>query len=489
MRVARIRKKMRFPSVFLSLGRTPQTGHRSARQQQRRRTMRRLIVEQLEDRRLMAVIDLASLTSSQGTTIFGADETDRSGFSVSSAGDVNGDGFDDMLIGAAFADAQGNTKSGAGDIYVIFGSTSTLATIDLATLGQIGMPAGITIFGAEAGDSTGTHLESAGDVNGDGFDDLIVGAYLADGLGNLTQSAGDTYLLFGGASLPTTINLAILGQPGQAAGIVLFGVDNNDQSGHSVSSAGDINGDGFDDLAIGARFADGPLNARYNSGGAFVIFGNVSLPATINLATLGQSGQPSGITIHGAAANDHAGTSVHNAGDVNGDGFDDLAIGAYLADAGSNKLDAGKAYLVFGGPSLPPMIDLAILGQAGQPAGVTILGTDADDKTGIAVSGSGDVNGDGFDDILIGASFGSGPLNSRGFSGDSYVIFGSVTLPTTIDLTTLGHPGFPSGSPSSEPMRMIEVVLPSTMLEMSMEMDSTTSLSEHPSAMRHRIPI
>lgn len=121
------------------------------------------MVEQMEERRVFATIDLAALTSGQGITIFGADAGDVSGVSVSTAGDVNGDGFDDILIGAQLAKASGNAKLFAGESYVIFGGTSLPSTFDLAALGS----AGITIFGAEEVDYSGFSVSSAGDVNED----------------------------------------------------------------------------------------------------------------------------------------------------------------------------------------------------------------------------------------------------------------------------------------------------------------------------------
>ncbi len=120
---------------------------------------------------LPATIDLATLGSA-GTAIFGADSNDRSGFSVSNAGDVNGDGFDDLLIGARQADASGNAKSYSGDSYLIFGAATLPAAIDLNALGS----AGITIFGGDANDRSGYSVSNGGDVNGDGFDDLLIGA-------------------------------------------------------------------------------------------------------------------------------------------------------------------------------------------------------------------------------------------------------------------------------------------------------------------------
>ncbi len=382
-------------------------------------------VAQLEPRQMLTTIDLATLTAAQGTTIFGADALDSSGHSVSSAGDVNGDGFDDLLIGAREADASGNAKDKAGESYVVFGGASMPATIDLANLGS----AGITIFGADAGDQSGGSVSSAGDVNGDGFDDLLIGASWADASGNAKTNAGDSYVIFGGASLPATIDLANLG----SAGITIFGADAADRSG-SVSNAGDVNGDGFDDLLIGAFFADASGNVKSGAGDSYLIFGAAALPATIDLANLGAAG----ITIFGADAGDFSGSSVSSAGDVNGDGFDDLVIGAFLAAASGNaKSLAGESYVIFGGASLPATIDLATLGSAG----ITIFGADADDRSGISVSGAGDVNGDGFDDLLIGAVWADASGDAKSYAGDSYVIFGGESLPATIDLANLGSAG------------------------------------------------
>ncbi len=142
---------------------------------------------------------------------------------MSSAGDLNGDGFDDLVIGAFSADASGNAKSYAGDSYVIFGAASLPTTIDLASLGS----AGITIFGADAGDRSGFSVSSAGDVNGDGFDDLVIGATGAGASGNAKPGAGDSYVILGAATLPATIDLANLG----SAGIAIFGADTRDYSG------------------------------------------------------------------------------------------------------------------------------------------------------------------------------------------------------------------------------------------------------------------
>jgi hypothetical protein len=396
--------------------------HSNSRRNSHRDHMRHLPIEQLESRCLLTTIDLAALTAAAGTTIFGADAGDFSGWSVSIAGDVNGDGFDDLLIGAFRADASGNAKSSAGESYVIFGGASLPATIDLSSLGS----AGLTIFGADGTDFSGGSVSGAGDVNGDGFDDLLIGASGAAASGNAKGFAGESYVIFGGASLPSTIDLSSLG----SAGLTIFGADAGDRSGVSVSGAGDVNGDGFDDLLIGAYVAAASGNAKSIAGESYVIFGGASLPATIDLSSLGSAG----ITIFGADIGDYSGVSVSGAGDVNGDGFDDLLIGARAAAASGNALlGAGDSYVIFGGASLPATIDLSSLGSAG----LTIFGADAGDRSGISVSGAGDVNGDGFDDLLIGAFWADASGNAKSYAGDSYVIFGGASLPSTIDLAAL----------------------------------------------------
>jgi len=331
-----------------------------------------------------ASVELSLLDGSNGFVLNGIDPGDNSGRSVSGAGDVNGDGIDDLIIGASRADPNGTDS---GETYVVFGSASIWpASIELSSLNGSN---GFVLNGINFRDFSGISVSDAGDVNGDGIDDLIIGAQEADPNGS---ESGETYVVFGSASVwPASIELSSLDG---SNGFVLNGIDFNDLSGRSVSDAGDVNGDGIDDLIIGARLAD-PNGT--DSGETYVVFGSASIwPASIELSLLDGS---NGFVLNGIDPIDNSGRSVSDAGDVNGDGIDDLIIGTRLAN--TNVADSGATYVVFGSASVwPASIELSSLDGSN---GFVLNGIDSGDQSGFSVSGAGDVNGDGIDDLIIGA--------------------------------------------------------------------------------------
>ncbi len=361
-----------------------------------------------------ATINLSTLDGSNGFRLDGAAENDFSGRAVSAAGDVNGDGFDDLLIGAFGA------GSISGSSYVVFGNnTGFNATMNLSTLDGSN---GFRLDGTAEYDASGRAVSTAGDVNGDGFDDLLIGAYGADLNDGLS---GSSYLVFGtNTGFNATLDLSTLDG---SNGFRLDGAAENDFSGRTVSTAGDVNGDGFDDLLIGAVGAT--PNGTY-SGSSYVVFGkSTPFTATQNLSTLDGT---NGFRLDGAAS-DRSGDAVSAAGDVNGDGFDDLLIGAVGAGSFS-----GRSYVVFGKSA--PFTATMNLSTLDGTNGFRLDGA-ASDRSGDAVSAAGDVNGDGFDDLLIGA-IGAEPNGSS--SGSSYVVFGKDTgFNATQNLNTLdGTNGF-----------------------------------------------
>ncbi len=355
--------------------------------------------------------DLSTLDGTNGFVINGISAFDYSGSSVS-AGDFNGDGFQDMIIGASAADPNNQTSAGAS--YVVFGKESSSASVDLSTLNGTN---GFVINGINAADFSGSSV-SAGDFNGDGFDDLIIGASGADP--NNQNDAGASYVIFGkGGSLDASFNLSDLNG---SNGFKINGINAYDRAGSSVSSAGDINGDRFDDLIIGTRGAD--PNGQPNAGASYVVFGKEASSASLDLSALDGN---NGFVINGINAADFSGFSV-SAGDVNGDGFKDMIIGASGADP-NNQSDAGTSYVVFGKADAGASLNLADLNGSN---GFKINGVNAYDSSGTAVSDAGDVNGDGFDDLIIGA-IGADPNNQRE-AGTSYVVFGADKFDPSLNL-------------------------------------------------------
>jgi len=328
------------------------------------------------------------------------------------AGDVNGDGRADLVVGAPYAD--NNTRSNSGSVYVVFGQ-ATATTVDLAALGGNGF----RVDGPAAGAVAGYGAGPAGDVNGDGLMDILVGAHGATF--NARSGSGAAYVVFGTAST-ATIDTATPG----AWGYRIEGATASESAGVRVANGGDVNGDGRADALISARLADN--NGRTDSGSVYVVFGKAST-TTIDLAALGTGGY----RMDGTGAGDWFGNWVANAGDVNGDGRTDSLIGSRLAD-GPNGVDAGAAHVVFGKTDATT-VDTAALGSGGY----RIDGAVAGDNLGWRVSDAGDVNGDGTPDQIVSAPWADN--NGRQGSGSVYVLWGKAGT-GTIDLASLGSGGY-----------------------------------------------
>ena len=352
----------------------------------------------------IALSDIADANNNTGFVLNGVNANDYSGVSVSGAGDVNGDGLDDIIIGAHYA-PHDITSRGAGASYVVFGKSDG-GVVELSTIDNDDNHDGFVLNGVNSNDNSGRSVSGAGDVNGDGLADIIIGASRANG------SRGASYVVFGKTD-GGVVQLSTIADADENNndGFVLNGANGGDRSGRSVSGAGDVNGDGFDDLIVGASNA-APNNS--NSGASYVVFGKTGG----NAVELSDIADNAGFVINGAGVSDRSGYSVSGAGDVNGDGLDDIIIGAFRADPNNNN-DSGTSYLVFGKRD-DKVVELAFV-ELGI-GGFVINGVTMDDYSGVSVSGAGDVDGDGFDDLIVGAS--DAAPNSNDDSGASYVIFG-----------------------------------------------------------------
>lgn len=344
----------------------------------------------------------------------------NAGLSVANGGDVNGDGIPDQIIGA-----PGLTCAVTPVVYVVFGRRGAASNVDLSKIGTPGDTSGYRVTASPGNKNCmlGASVADAGDVNGDGIPDVIIGAPQADNNG--LSGSGSVYVVYGQRGSVHDINLDSLTS---AQGYRIDGAHAGDQLGSSVADVRDVNGDGTPDALIAAPEA--PFNGHNGAGAAYVIFGRVHGATTIDLSLLTAA---QGYEIGGPGPGAGLDESVAQAGDVNGDGIPDALIGEPLNGPG------GVVYVVFATRSRSKPLDLAAIGTPGNTQGQRIVGNSGDDF-GSAVANARDVNGDGIPDQLIGA-----PMISNGSEiGSVYVIFGSRD-PGQRATAAIGTPGNTSG--------------------------------------------
>lgn len=315
------------------------------------------------------------------------------GWSVASAGDLNGDGYSDVAVGAWSASSG---QAGEGLVYVYYGSSS-------------GIPAApnVTLQEDQVSANFGWSVDGAGDVNGDGYSDLLVGATTWEN--NIaTDKEGATFVYHGSAAGLSTV-----------PAVILQSNATNQYMGYSVAGLGDINGDGYSDVGTGGHLA---ARGQSNEGVVWIFLGSAAGVNPVPRHILEQN--------QGAA---QFGGSVSGAGDVNGDGYNDVIIGAHKYDLAPcttppfNTCDDGAIFVYHGSANA--------LGAGANPAYTTRFNTAGYSvQTGWAVSTAGDVNGDGYSDVIVGdwRDDVGGPL----VEGIALIYHGSaagvVTVPATI---------------------------------------------------------
>lgn len=327
------------------------------------------------------------LVGTNGFRITGDLPDAQLGGAVAGAGDVDANGWPDILFAAPQRDIGPNFR--AGRAYLLRGPAS------FSPEQSVNLIAVTTIDGAASDDRAGTALAGAGDWNGDGFADIAIGAPLAN-VGTATD-AGIVGLLFGSTNLPTSITLAVLSGTN---GFLLTGAHTNGEAGASLALLRDFNADGRADLAIGAPGAAG-------TGRVYIVFGASSAPPTFPLESLNGT---NGFIIEGESAFSQTGAALADIGDWNGDGRSDLAIGA---PGYGGFLAPGRVYVVFGRTNAPARIALSTLNGTN---GFALDGYGFFSSLGTALAGA-DVNGDARADLIAGA---------RGLDS-VFILFGAAT--------------------------------------------------------------
>jgi hypothetical protein len=384
-------------------------------------------------RYLENIINLGDL-SVQLTVISGnADDNARSdgnyqsGGSLIASGDIDNDGYQDLLLGSPYADGNDETRETAGQIMVVFGRDQTPpgTIFDQAVKNpkEIGLVIhgadGTSVFGQNQGDSLGYSI-ACGDIDGDGFDDIVMGAPYGDSRNNQRWNAGEVYVIYGASrtELGTEINLESM-----VADLTIWGAygdfpNSPDLTGYSVA-VGNVVGDNKQDIIIGAPGAN---PSETDAGIVWVISGKsrVTQGSEIDL----QAGAD--LRINGVTASSYTGFCV-GTGDINGDEREDILIGAPAAEKNGFRPSAGITYVVYGKQSFSSSVNL----RGGSD--VNIYGANSNDNSGYSLT-VGNLNGDSFNDIMIGIPGGDGPNNNQDNTGEVAIIYGSATLSSDYDI-------------------------------------------------------
>ncbi|MGB4191972.1 MAG: FG-GAP-like repeat-containing protein [Rickettsiales bacterium] len=407
---------------------------------------------------MASTISISDVATSYGVYINGVSAGNQFGYSVSGAGDVNKDGYDDVMVGI---NGNGNNNICS---YVIFGNMSLPSTIYISSISGFGIQG---TYGCQASQNSGL-----GDINKDGYDDVI----------------SNNIIVFGNSSFPSTISSSTMDSRGVT---LLYDGSSSGAAFDSVGGAGDINKDGYNDIIVGnglgvvniiygnttfppsislsktsgkadvfitvaSSYSASALGVSVRGAGdvnrdgyldvimgdsnkniAYVLYGSKSLPSYITTSNI----HSYGFNVTGTSGS--VGWSVSGAGDINKDGYHDIIIGAPNYASG----ELGESYVVYGNNSLPALVNLNDL----QNHGFTLTESSSSGKhIGYAVSGAGDVNGDGYDDFLVDQLYTS---TNSGVS-NLYLLYGAesgfATSAPSANPTT-GPSYYPSGQPSSYP--------------------------------------
>ena len=340
---------------------------------------------------------LIDLATESPATIYGSDSEDLYGFALD-AGDVNGDGTADIVGGAFWGDGPDEARGQAGEVAAVYGSPALTGARDLDT-----QPADSVVYGADTEGRLGETL-ALGDVNGDGQPDLVAAATFGPGTSG-QSGAGRSYVIL--SPLPAVLDLSLT--PAHAT---IVGRDEGDQLGHSLAIA-DNDGDGLGDILLGAVSADGLDNSVELAGEATLVLGS-ALTGIVDIAASGGTA-----TIYGIDAEDRLGRSVGFL-DYDGDGDSEAVLSAPgAAGMGNASANAGEVYVMqnqaLAGDIQLPDLAVSYQGNAGDMSGSSV--------TGRPVLLAHDIDGDGREELIIGAPGSDGADGSRADAGAIFILF------------------------------------------------------------------